>query len=557
MKFDLLPHCVLRYVRYVAVLLWLIPSISQTALVENLTMGNAKALSLANAVTADPPTIDSIHYNPAGLARLDGRQMNLKVLAASMSFEVAFGGHDAKTQKLIDDFGYHDEAAYRTSTTDTIGLKIPFEEGVTEWPAPVLVLPMGGASYSPEGSNLTFATAAYAPMAAGYIRDDPNDPARFMGKYMALSTITYFSPSIGVKFNEDWSFGASLNFSWQGVSAGTDIRVPNFALAFGELLTRQLQSQNLCPDPADPNPPVNFCGLDDSIARLGPYTNVTLLEFDAEAPLVVGLNIGALWNPTPWFSWGFVYQFERKAMLDGSYRMTYHDEWVNFFTGLRQSMAGKGLNALVPLPNGHADSPHGRGIEVGNAKVEIITPAHFSTGVSVQISPKWKLNVDAKWTDWAVWDGLRVSFDKPLDFTKLATLVSPYSELEQLTIPRHYKSVWNWAFGVEYQYHDHLALRFGYEPRKSSIPDDKQDVLLPVGDAELFGFGFEYKMGKNQLLDVGVGYMQADANVPANTSTNANSNDDWNNFIYNPYAGTDFRSAMEAYLVEVSYTANF
>ena len=64
---------------------------AQGAIVENLTMGNAKALSLGNAVTADPPGVDSIHYNPAGLAKLRGRQYNLKVLAASMTFGVEFG----------------------------------------------------------------------------------------------------------------------------------------------------------------------------------------------------------------------------------------------------------------------------------------------------------------------------------------------------------------------------------------------------------------------------------------------------------------------------------
>jgi len=47
---------------------------AQSALIENLTVGNAKALALGHAVTADPPGIDSIHFNPAGLARLSGEQ---------------------------------------------------------------------------------------------------------------------------------------------------------------------------------------------------------------------------------------------------------------------------------------------------------------------------------------------------------------------------------------------------------------------------------------------------------------------------------------------------
>ena len=529
---------------------------TRAALVENLTMGNAKALALGDAVTADPPGVDSIHYNPAGLARLHGRQYNLKVMAAAMQFNVDFGGHDAKTQKMIDDFGYVDDASNSSSETSTIGLRIPYKKGITKWPLPFLVVPLGGASYQKPGSNLTFATAAYAPMAAGYIRDN-NDPARYMGQYMSLATITYFSPTIGIQFNDEWAFGAGIHFSWQGVTAGTEIRVPNFALAFGELLTRELQDQGACPDPNNPSPVINFCGLNQQIARLGPYTDAARLEFDAEKGLVTGVNIGALWTPNAWFTWGFVYQTESKATLDGTYQLTYHDEWVNFFSGIDQSKFGNSLQYILPFPTGEANSPYGRGIEKGKAKVTIVTPAHFSTGISVQVTPKWKFNMDAKWTDWAAWDGLTVSFDQALDFTKLATLVSKYSKLTQLTIPRYYKSVWNWAFGLEYQYNDSLALRVGWEPRKSSIPPSKQDVLLPLGNANLFACGFAYKMRGDQLLEVGLGYMKAHANVPANTSTNANSTDDYNNFIYNPYAGTDFKTRAQAILAELSYTAHF
>lgn len=172
------------------------------ALVENLTMGNAKALSLGNAVTADPPGIDSIHYNPAGLADLKDRQYNIKVLAAMMQFGVDFGGHDAKSQQMIDDFGYHDEVSYQSSETSTIGLRLPYNEGIYEWPLDFLIVPLGGASYNPPGSNITFATSVYAPTAAGYIRDE-NDPATFMGQYLSLAKITYFSPSVGIQLNDE------------------------------------------------------------------------------------------------------------------------------------------------------------------------------------------------------------------------------------------------------------------------------------------------------------------------------------------------------------------
>lgn len=531
----------------------LLPVTCPAAIVENLTMGNAKALSLGNAVTADPPGLDSIHYNPAGLARLDGRQYNLKVLGAAMGFEVEFGGHDAKTQQMIDDFGYVDEVENQTSSTTTIGLRIPFQEGITEWPLPFLIIPLGGASYSPPGANYTFGTTVYAPMAAGYVRDK-DDPATYMGEALSLAKITYFSPTVALKLTDTITAGLGVNFSWQGATAATRIRVPNFALAFGELLTRQLQDQALCPDPGDPDPVLNFCGLQEDIARMGPYTDAAYLQFDAESALVVGFNMGLLWQPVEWFTWGFVYQSESTAHLDGTYQVDYNDEWVNFFGGVYQSDVGAFLDAFLPWPTGLVAEG---GRERGKAKLDIITPAHFATGISIQLTPRWKLNLDAKWTDWDEWTGLTVYFDKELDFTKLATNVSSYATPDSITFPRGYDSIWNWAIGVEYQYNLNLALRFGYEPRKSSIPTDKQDVLLPLGDADLYGAGFEYRMGKGRILELGIGYVIATSDVPANASTNVNSTDDWNNFIYNPYAGTDIKSKVEAFLVELSYSAYF
>ena len=521
------------------------------AIVENLTVGNAKALSLGNAVTADPPGIDSIHYNPAGLAQLDGRLMNIKLLAAGLKFGIEFEGHDSRTQQVLDEYGYEDEAAYSSSKTSTIGLKLPFSDGVKEWPLPFLVAPLGGASYSSPGSGATFATAVYTPLAAGYVRDS-DDPGRFMGEELSLVKITYFSPSFGFDLSDSWSIGASVGMSWQGAGVKLPLRVPSSVLVFADTFVNLFQDQGVCPDPEDPSPFLDLCG-----GALGPYTMITELEVDAEDALVWNINIGALWKPTPWFTWGFVYQAESVGHLEGSYRLEYGDQWVNFFGDLHQSDAWNVINAVVPFPTGVRNSPDGEGVETGDVAIDIIMPAHFSTGISVQMTPSWKLNFDVKWTDWGAWEGLEVQFDKQVDFLKLARLLSPYAELETLTIPRNYESVWNWALGLEYQYNNNLALRFGYEPRKSSIPDDKQDVLLPVGDAELFAFGFEYRLGASQIIEAGFGYLLAKADVPAGSSSNANSTDQATNIIYNPYAGTDFSSQVEGLLFELSYTSTF
>lgn len=188
------PRCAL------ALSLLLAPSIGTAALVDNLTIGNPKALSLGNAVTADPPGVDSIHYNPAGLARVQGREALLKLAVAYFNFRAEFGDYHPQAQEEIDKWalGETDPVENSVSESDQIMLKVPFVDGRTEWPLPVMIVPTGGAAYVPEGKDYTLGTAAFAPMAAGYQRDD-DDPGRFMGKEMALTRLTYFSPTIAFK----------------------------------------------------------------------------------------------------------------------------------------------------------------------------------------------------------------------------------------------------------------------------------------------------------------------------------------------------------------------
>lgn len=510
------------------------------ALVDNLTIANPKALALGNAVTADPPGVDSIHFNPAGLARVTGREGLFKLTAAYFSFRSEFGSYHPDAQQLIDTWGLGetDSVENSVSETDDIVLKVPFVDGRQEWPLPMIIVPTGGAAFQPVGKGYTLGTAAFAPMAAGYVRAD-DDPGRFMGKEMALTRITYFSPSIGFKLNDEWSLGAGIHFSYQGISALTDLRVSHLLLGVVNTALDQIGSGSGCLGGA-----FDFCG-----ESINPFEQSVTLEVDVETPLSVTAVIGALWEPTPWFTWGFVYHTEATNRMKGSYRMTYSDEWQGVFGAIKRDVPA--LTSLLGLPTGLA-------MQEGDARIELKTPAHFATGVSVRLLPRWKVNVDAKWTDWEVWQGLKIEYDKKQEFTAVAAALAPeYSTSDTLTIPRHYKSVWNLAFGVEHQYSDRLAIRAGWEPRKSSIPDDKQGVLLPIGDANLFTVGFGYDWQQDKHFDFAFGYLHAEADIPAGSSTNANSMDPYSNILYNPYSGLDIKTEATAYLIEGSYSWQF
>ena len=75
--------------------LLLASQVSFAALSENLTISNPKALALGNAVTADPPGIDSIHFNPAGLARVHGREGLFKLAFAHFNLQADFGSYSS------------------------------------------------------------------------------------------------------------------------------------------------------------------------------------------------------------------------------------------------------------------------------------------------------------------------------------------------------------------------------------------------------------------------------------------------------------------------------
>lgn len=513
---------------------------ASAALVENLTLANPKATALGNAVTADPPGVDSIHFNPAGLARVHGREGLFKLAVVSFTFGAEFGDYDPRAQEEIDKFGLGetDPLINTSSETSETVLKVPFVDGRTEWPLPVVIVPTGGAAFRPPGEDYTLGTAAFAPIAAGYAREE-DDPARFMGKELALTRLTYFSPTIGFEFNDEWSFGVGVHFSYMGMSALSDFRLMLLPLGVINTALEQLQTGSNCLGGA-----FDICGY-----SVSPFEKAIELELDVEAPLSVSAVFGGLWQPAPWFTWGFVYQTEASNHMEGDYRFRYSEDWQALFSGLNAEFGS--LASLLGLPKGVAE-------ESGKATVELKYPAHFATGVSLQITPRWKINVDAKWTDWDVWDGFVLEFDRPYELGGLASLIVPqYASKTSLVIPRHYESVWNVAMGVEYQYNDRLALRAGWEPRTSSVPDDKLDVLFPMGAADLYAVGLSFDWDKDVTVDLALAYFISENDIPAGSSTNANDMNLATSAWYNPYTGMDIETTTSAILLESSFTWQF
>ena len=516
-------------------------------LTQNITIGNPKALGMANAVTADPPGVDSIHFNPAGLAKIQGRQQQLKLLMAHITFDAKFGDQEIPAETLEayrrvqEDpnipYPPDEDVANNTSSTSDPVLMLP---GAGLTPVPFLAVPFGGIAIEDPNYGWTFATAVYSPQAIGYEREE-NDPGSFQGQQVAISRITYFSPSVGFNFNDELSIGASIGFSWQGLGIKTKFRAPDTTIAFLEEFSSDLSDAEI-----------------DLLQAIGPYDTVGTLELEMEDALSLSFNLGVLWEPTEWISFGFVYQSESKSDLEGDFQMTYEDGWLDMTHGLAE------LNTIVRLLN-DGEPLNAERVEKGDISLEYIVPAHMSFGTSVKLLPDLKVNFDVKWVDYAAWDSLDFQFSQPVDFLSIANVVYKFgpaqgdgdnADPDVMRIKRAYESVWSWAIGFEYQVNDNMVVRWGYEPRESVVPDDRVDLLAPIAYADLYTVGFGYQLDAYSRFDAAFGYLHSEFDAEAGESQNMNSTLP-GRVVYNPYAFLGVKAETTAYLFALSYDSKF
>ena len=560
-----------------ALALSLLATKASAQLLNNLSIGSPKALGLANAVTADPPGIDSIHFNPAGLTQIKGRQANLKFLIANVEIDSKFGDPTLPTdvydfpfdpnnptpdpisdKQLYYNLTQHcqtdypiadptnidevaqahdlcwgvDPVANSISNTGSPVLMVPFM-GLKE--SPILLLPMGGMAFEGPSGNWAFGSAVYVPEGIGYTRDIDSGGA-YQGQQVGLTRLTYFSPTVAIKVTESLSAGAGITFSYHGLGIKTNFRASGLTLGY-------LRNLNSIPD--SPLPEID----------LGPYDNVGLLSMEMEDLFSVGFNFGLLWETNDWLTLGFSYRSESVAELEGDYSMEYTSNFIHTMEGLRDG----GLDAVLAVLDGGL--VNAVDIEKGTVKSEYIVPQSVAFGASVQLLPQLKINLDAKWIEYSRWDELTFSFSQNNDFLTLASVINTlagldYADPDELRLPRYYEDTWSWAIGAEYQWNNNLVLRAGYEPRTSAIPDDRSDLLFPIGDAQMFTAGLGWQYDNVTRVEAAVGYLYSHTETDACESLNANSCRE-GDVVYNPYYATPFENEVKAYLVALSIDRKF
>jgi len=516
---------------------------------------HTKAISLGNSVTAYPPGLMSIHYNPAGLSHVR------EGIVFSQGFSLV---HHKTSHRFTPDPNFSLRGGQFPSTEDPIAntesdsedhrLYIPFY-GKGDFPVLMMPLPFGISSRQ-FGSRWTFAYAVYSPYLWGEETED-NGAARFQKKAAYLQHFIYAAPAVSYQVSDQFSVGLSFGLGQSAMGLITDIRIPNeLTGALSEMVYRE--GGNIVQTQTDTRPFSPLAELD--------------LSMRSKKEMAPSFNVGFLWEPLSWLAVGCVYQSQVRSDLEGNFRIEYSKSFQSTmsFISNRTSDIQNMFNQDPYIYRNVEDRSQlaqklanlNKASEAGTVHIDNFTfPERVQFGIKLRPFKKLRLMCDFHWANWISTKSYTLQFE-PGDQSTLAVLqlanVLGYdldpNNPNTLIYKKEMNPTWHISFGIEYQLKECLAIRMGYENRKSNT-DDQYFDLLTMPDIDFYGAGLGLKLKQGVELDLGIGYMvNSGATIDNGISQNLNQ---FQSPIYSPYAGQSCETTFESYFLSVNLTMPF
>jgi long-subunit fatty acid transport protein len=515
----------------IAISLFLKPQQAEAMFTEDIAV-DPEAISLANTVTARPPGIASIHYNPAGLSLIGDGDFITQGLVVAVIKKTDTFTQDPNYRGFNDIHGnlIKDPLAGTQDTNSSAKLYVPILDFTLNWPA--LAAPLSGLSHRSPGSNWTFGFSMYAPYAGGW-NYDSDGPTRFDGQSMYLQHLVYFGPSVSYRVSKTFSIGASFGAGQTAMGVSMDMRAPNAIVNITKALGDATQGgANPINDFTVPFP-LFYGGL----GVYEPAGNLSLAVRDDFSP---SYNLGMLWEPYDWLSFGLSYNSAITAHMTGKYILSYGQSFQNM-------VAWEGSTPLMIIVSSIFDLPIGAtSAQIGNVSLDMTLPQKVNFGVKLKPIKRLSLLADLHWSNWSTTSQYVMKFDQRIQFLQLAKFMGYSGGDYNIVLEKNMKDTLCPSFGIEYQALDWLALRAGYEYRKTSFPDNVFDLMsLPTLD--YYGAGLGIKLKDNIDIDISFGYLTGKQYTADNGSVNLNSTV-LGAGINNPYAGLNVESEASFYI---------
>lgn len=520
---------------------------------------DARAISLANTCTADPPGLMSVHYNPAGLCLLDegktfGNGFGLPIIKRTGYFKTAkdfkgfMGGYwgpdpdkwpsyyDPKTDPNSD-HGGPDPLDGKSGTNSSGRMYLPFYGPIDFLAAPTL-----GLASREKDSRWTFAYANYAPYGGGMAHRDKGDPYQFGCKSLYAQHLIYAAPTASYAVSDTLALGVSVGMAQRSMGLELDVRTPNELVAMTRVIGDATKDLEI-PVVSEQTLPPPWLG-----GGLGPYEHNISITMNLRDDFVPSYNLGLLWRPLDWFSYGFCYQSESVGEISGKYIWEYSAQFQrqvkwNSLTPMTMESAGMLDLPINPVP-----------YQSGTVTATQIFPARIQSGIMVRPLKKLKLLMDVHWANWAkAGKEDRFVFDQRIQILRIAKMLGYAHGAYTFVVDRNMKDTWHWSMGAEYEVNNKLTLRCGYEKRPTSLQKSHFDALYFIPDADFIGAGVGLKLPNGMNIDLGLGYLFANHfTIYNNESTNLNSLDFTQ--MGNPFAGLDYRQDLSIFIASFGVT---
>ena len=494
---------------------------AQGAFMESIAI-DPKAISLANTVTADPPGINSIHYNPAGLSLLgDGNYISLGAMPILLNKTSRFE-KNPDFEEFHDFHGnvIHDPVAGQQGTAKG-QMYIPLLDTTID----ALVAPVFGVSHRSPGSKWTFAYSAYVPFGGGWKCDD-DDPSHYGGKSVYLQHLIYAGPAVSYRVNNNLSIGAAFGLGQTAMGINTDFRAPNEMVNITKVLGDSTQGMS---NPIfDLTIPMPLFG-----GGMGPYDRIGTVSMDLRDDFSPSFNLGVLWEPYDWITFGASYNSPIKANLSGKYDFQYSPEW-------QRMVAWSGSTAIMQIVSMIFDLPYeATANQTGTVTTDMEWPQLVNFGVKLKPFKRLALLADGHWANWSSVKENNIVFDQKIQLLQFAKFMGYTGGAYNLIMQRNLKDTLNWSAAIEYQALDWLTLRAGYENRTGSTVDEYYDLLYALPSMQYYGAGLGIKWNRIDI-DLAIGYMvNKSYQLTSNTSVNMNS-EQLGAGVNIPYRGLDY-----------------
>ena len=503
---------------------------SQTAsaqLAENLYVGNTKAWALANAVTADPPGLDSVHFNPAGLTKgtknglfFEGHLIGSSTKSAfkikSTPVETNLGEYylnDCDSECLL--YSFEQETADTDENSDRKsrqGIYLPgfgplYSNSVAN--LDFTLLPRIAIGYKAPRSKWSFGTSSYINFTLAFKEEGVDERSLSPTiRELALGSVSVAVPTVAYKINDHWSVGAGLSLQSFGFKLQMVTGLPHPLLgAFSKALTYSCDIGRLGP---------SFCE-DLGSKPFNPLQPLATIDFEVEDLLTLSYNAGVLWEPTQWFSWGLLYRGPAKHNLKGDMTMAYSQAATAF------------LNMpIYQLIGGSAAGLNGGRSENLEVSIAVTQPQYIATGLSLLVTPKLKINIDYKKSYYGRWSHWTLKYNDPSVMSPLMELASlANASLDNTTlgiedlgisatsinIPIGMEDTQNWAFGLEYGWSSKLKLRAGYEKRPSVYGNRLPNIPISSLEMVLRNVGIVFQWDNRTVVELAAGLVKSDTQV--------------------------------------------